>query len=85
MVNRMLQLAKSLHGQPTRMCHTTLSDSSTTVNPKSTKVNVVQSMVNAKTIAKVNAAKSKSTSNLDFYAKKCGLQKLEFMESFRST
>ena len=31
-VNRMLQPAKSPHGQPTIIYHTTLSDSSTTVN-----------------------------------------------------
>ena len=85
-VNRMLQPAKSLHDQPTRMCHTTLSDSSTTVNPKSTKVNVVQSTVNAKEQQqKVNASRSKSTSSLDFYARKCGLQKSEFWESLRSS
>ena len=59
-VNRMLQPAKSLHGQPNRMCHTNLSDNSITVNLKSTKVNVVQSMVNAKQQQqKVNVAKPK--------------------------
>ena len=78
----MLQPTKSQYGQPTRMCHTTLSDSAISVNPKSTKVNAVP--VNAKTTAaKVNAARSKSTSNLNFCANKCGLQKSDSLKEFR--
>ena len=50
-----------------------------TINPKSTKFNAIQSMVNAKiTATKVNETRSKSMFSLDFCAKKYELQKSEF-------
>ena len=80
-VNRVLQPTKSQYGQPTRSV-TQPSRTAILVNPKST---LSLSMVNTKQQQqKVNAARSKSTINLNFCANKCRLQKSKFWERLGS-